>query len=72
MDVPHFLEATVGVVRLVPQEQVPWIDEQIVELPVPRITEEIVGVVRTCAQLIDQQIVELPLPFWTPTCRIHG
>ena len=40
VDVPPFLE----VVRLVQQEQVQWIDEQIVELPLPQITEEIVAV----------------------------
>ena len=33
VDVPQFLEATVEVVRLVPQERVQWIDEQIEEVP---------------------------------------
>ena len=43
MDVSQFLEETVEVVRLVPRERVQWIDEQIVEVLVPQITEETVG-----------------------------
>ena len=40
VDFPQFLEETFKV-RLVPQERVQWIGEQMVEVPIPRITEEI-------------------------------
>ena len=37
-DVPLFLEETVEMVRLVPQERVQWIDEQMVKVPIPTLT----------------------------------
>ena len=47
MDVPQSLVETVEVVRLVPQEQVQWIGEQVVEWLIPRTTEGVVEVLKS-------------------------
>ena len=51
VDVPLFAEETVETVRLAPQERVQWIDEQMVEVPTPQITEK-----------IGEEIVDVPTP----------
>ena len=49
---PQFLEETVEVVRLIPQERVQWIDDEMVEVPIPQIVEE------TGEESVDVQVPE--------------